>query len=141
MMRPVLFIAVMALVSGCGGSYSNPSAPTTTASVVSVDIVEGTGVAVTAGRLATVTYALWLYDASRPEGKGTSIPQPTAPFSFLVGGGQVIRGWDQGVVGMKVGGQRRLTIPPELAYGNNSPGGGIPANATLVFDITLVSVS
>jgi FKBP-type peptidyl-prolyl cis-trans isomerase FkpA len=88
----------------------------------------------------TVTYTLWLYDSSKTDGKGQQIPQPTTPFTFVLGAGGVIKGWDQGVVGMRVGGQRRLTIPPDLAYGSSSPGGGIPANATLVFDITLTAV-
>lgn len=61
-------------------------------------------------------------------------------YTFLLGAGRVIAGWDQGVVGMKVGGQRRLIIPPELAYGSTSPGSGVPANATLVFDVTLLNV-
>jgi len=87
----------------------------------------------------TVAYTGWLHDSSRPDAKGTQFDSSLS-FSFRLGSGQVIRGWDQGVVGMRVGGQRRLVIPPELAYGNTSPGAGIPPNATLVFDITLNNV-
>jgi FKBP-type peptidyl-prolyl cis-trans isomerase len=81
----------------------------------------------------------WLHDSSRPENKGSQFDANTA-FTFRLGTGSVIRGWDQGVPGMRVGGRRRLVVPPDMAYGNQSPGPGIPANATLVFDITLNSV-
>ena len=87
----------------------------------------------------TVAYTGWLYDTSKPNGKGNQFDS-NAAFAFNLGAGQVIRGWDQGVAGMRIGGQRRLIIPPELAYGNTSPGAGIPPNATLVFDITLLNV-
>ena len=88
----------------------------------------------------TVAYTGWLYDTSKPNGKGNQFDS-SAAYSFTLGAGQVIRGWDQGVLGMRVGGQRRLIIPPELAYGNNTPDpNSIPANATLVFDITLLNV-
>jgi FKBP-type peptidyl-prolyl cis-trans isomerase len=94
------------------------------------------------GRRVTVNYTGWLYDPTRMENKGqqfdTSVGRP--PFGFTLGAGQVIRGWDQGVPGMKVGGQRRLTIPPDLAYGSNGAGGVIPPNATLVFDVDLIDV-
>jgi FKBP-type peptidyl-prolyl cis-trans isomerase FkpA len=139
MIRGISLIAVLALVAGCGGS--SPTAPSTSTSpYTQIDLVEGTGATATNGRAVTVTYALWLYDSSKPDGKGAQIPQAGTPFVFVLGTGQVIQGWNQGVVGMKVGGQRRLIIPPNLAYGNSSPGGGIPANATLVFDITLLAV-
>jgi len=137
--RIVSLIAVLAVVAGCGSD--SPSAPTTsTAPFTQTDLVVGTGATAVAGRTVTVTYALWLYDSSKADGKGTQIPQSSAPFPFVLGAGQVIRGWDQGVAGMKVGGQRRLIVPPDLAYGSTSPGGGIPANATLVFDIALIGV-
>ena len=86
-----------------------------------------------------VSYAGWLYDPTRPESKGTQFDS-SSMFSFVLGVGGVIRGWDQGVVGMKVGGQRRLIIPPDLAYGSGART-GIPANSTLVFDIMLLNVS
>ena len=86
-----------------------------------------------------MAYTGWVWDPSKTNGKGTQFDS-SAGYSFVLGVGAVIRGWDQGVVGMKVGGQRRLTIPPDLAYGNTSPGPLIPANASLVFDITLLNV-
>ena len=136
MKRAILLMALLA-AAGCGSSSS--TAPTTSSAPYSqVDVAVGSGATAVAGRSATVNYTLWLYDASKTEGKGAQIQNGSA-FSFVVGNGSVIKGWDQGVPGMKVGGLRRLTIPPELAYGNNPPG-GIPVNATLVFDITLTAV-
>ena len=129
----------MALLAATGCGSANSTAPTTSSAPYSqVDVVVGTGAVATAGRPATVNYTLWLYDSSKAEGKGTQIQNGNG-FTFTVGTGSVIKGWDQGVPGMKVGGLRRLTIPPELAYGSNPPS-GIPVNATLVFDITLTSV-
>jgi FKBP-type peptidyl-prolyl cis-trans isomerase FkpA len=90
-----------------------------------------------------VNYTGWLYDPTRPESKGQQFDSSVGrqPFTFTVGTGQVIRGWDQGIPGMKVGGLRRLTIPPELGYGaTGSVGGVVPPNATLVFDVDLLDV-
>jgi FKBP-type peptidyl-prolyl cis-trans isomerase FkpA len=86
-----------------------------------------------------VSYTGWLYDPARPESKGTQFDS-SSMFSFVLGTGNVIRGWDLGVVGMRVGGLRRLTIPPELAYGSAART-GIPANSTLVFDVMLLNVN
>lgn len=86
-----------------------------------------------------VSYTGWLYDPTRPDSKGTQF-ESNASFSFQLGVGRVIPGWDQGVVGMKVGGMRRLIIPPNLAYGSQA-NGTIPGNSTLVFDIMLLNVS
>ena len=101
------------------------------------DTVIGTGAEAKTGDTVTVNYVGMLpdgtvFDASKNHG--------TTGFTFPLGGGQVIKGWDQGVVGMKVGGHRRLIIPADLAYGNQAVGGVIPANATLVFDIELLDV-
>ena len=79
-----------------------------------------------------------MYDTGKPFGKGAQFQ--TGSFSFTIGVGSVIKGFDQGILGMQVGGQRRLIIPPDLAYGNSPPDASIPANATLVFDITLTSL-
>jgi FKBP-type peptidyl-prolyl cis-trans isomerase len=103
----------------------------------------GTGAEAVAGRTVTVHYTGWLYDNSRPDKKGTQFDSSRGsgdPFSFRLGAGQVIRGWDEGVAGMKVGGQRTLTIPAELGYGAQGAGGVIPPNATLVFDVELLDV-
>jgi len=135
-----LLVASLVAVAGCGGS--SPTTPTPPRAEFSqTDIVVGTGTVASAGRRLTVNYTGWLYDPTRPEQKGQQFDTSTGrtPFSFTLGAGQVIRGWDQGVVGMRVGGQRRLVIPPELGYGS-SGSGPIPGNATLVFDVELLDV-
>ena len=133
--RIVLSLAVF-IAAGC----SNPSAPSTSSGPYSqTDLVVGTGTLAAAGNRVTVSYAGWLYNTSRTDGKGTQFDS-SASYAFVLGAGTVIRGWDQGVQGMRVGGQRRLIIPPELAYGSSGAGGVIPPNATLVFDITLITV-
>ena len=105
------------------------------------DLTVGTGATATAGHSVSVNYTGWLYDATKPDNKGTQFDSSIGrgPFSFLLGAGQVIAGWDQGVAGMKVGGSRRLIIPPSLGYGASGTG-PIPGNATLVFDVTLLGV-
>ncbi|MCZ8148009.1 MAG: FKBP-type peptidyl-prolyl cis-trans isomerase [Roseomonas sp.] len=107
------------------------------------DIVVGEGPMALAGKPVTVHYTGWLFDASAPETKGRKFDSSLdrgEPFGFPLGAGHVIQGWDRGVAGMKVGGQRRLTIPPEMGYGARGAGGVIPPNATLVFDVELLSV-
>ena len=127
--------------SACGGDSppTAPSLPTTTFS--QTDLVVGTGAEAVNGRRLTVHYTLWLYDPARSESKGQQLQTSVggSPFPFVLGAGGVIRGWDQGVPGMKVGGTRRLIIPPSLAYGSSGQG-SIPPNATLVFDIQLLDV-
>ena len=105
------------------------------------DIKTGTGPAIKAGQLAVVHYTGWLYDEKAPEQKGKKFDSSrdrNQPFDFELGAGMVIQGWDEGVEGMQVGGQRRLVIPPEKGYGSQGAGGVIPPNATLVFDVELV---
>ena len=94
------------------------------------------------GQTATVNSTGWLYAENAPDNKGTKFDSSIGrgPFEFKLGAGQVIRGWDQGVQGMKVGGQRRLVLPPEFGYGARGAGGVIPPNATLVFDVELLGV-
>ncbi|MDB5411717.1 MAG: Peptidylprolyl isomerase [Rubritepida sp.] len=108
------------------------------------DIKLGTGDTATAGRNVAVHYTGWLFDEAAPENKGRKFDSSLDrgdPFRFPLGAGHVIQGWDQGVVGMQVGGQRRLVIPPELGYGARGAGGVIPPNATLVFDVELLEIS
>ena len=103
----------------------------------------GAGAEATSGRQVTVHYTGWLYDAAKPDHKGTKFDSSrdrNEPFSFRLGGGEVIRGWDEGVAGMKIGGQRTLTIPPDMGYGARGAGGVIPPNATLLFDVELLDV-
>ena len=142
MKRLLLPILALLLAGACGGDdNSGPSlAPTTSAPYSQTDLVVGTGALAGPGSLVTVAYTGWLHDSSRTDAKGAQFDSNTA-FTFRLGTGAVIRGWDQGVSGMRVGGQRRLVIPPDLAYGNQSPPGSIiPPNATLVFDITMNNV-
>jgi len=131
---------VLLAVAACG-SDSAPTAPTTSsAPYTQQDLVVGTGATANTGSTVNVGYTLWLYDSSKPDGKGKQV-QTNPGFTFVIGNRSVIAGWDRGVSGMRVGGQRRLIVPPDLAYGNNSPDpSSIPQNATLVFDITLNSV-
>jgi FKBP-type peptidyl-prolyl cis-trans isomerase FkpA len=103
------------------------------------DLVVGTGATAAVGSIVVVSYTGWLYDTGKPNGKGTQFDSGTLP-AFVVGSASLIQGFQQGVVGMKAGGVRRLILPPELAYGSNPPS-GIPVNATLVFEITLISVT
>ena len=142
MKRLLLPILALLLVTACGGDDNGgPTlAPTTSAPYSQTDLVVGTGALAVPGSLVTVAYTGWLHDSSRTDAKGAQFDSNTA-FTFRLGTGAVIRGWDQGVSGMRVGGQRRLLIPPDLAYGNQSPPGSIiPPNATLVFDITMNNV-
>jgi FKBP-type peptidyl-prolyl cis-trans isomerase FkpA len=132
---------VLAVACGCSSSNSAPMAPSTSSGPYSqTDLIVGTGATADAGNRVTVGYTGWLYDTSRTDGKGTSFDSSPS-FSFVLGTGVVIKGWDQGVAGMRVGGRRRLIIPPDLAYGNNSPDlTKIPQNATLLFEIALTGV-
>jgi FKBP-type peptidyl-prolyl cis-trans isomerase len=102
----------------------------------------GSGNEAAAGRQVTVHYTGWLYDAGRADHKGQKFDssRDSEPFAFRLGAGQVISGWDQGVAGMKVGGRRTLTIPPQLGYGSRGAGGVIPPNATLLFEVELLDV-
>ena len=107
------------------------------------DIKEGTGGLAEAGKNVVVHYTGWLFDAAAADNKGRKFDSSRDrgdPFRFSLGAGQVIQGWDKGVAGMKVGGQRTLVIPPELGYGARGAGGVIPPNATLVFDVELLGV-
>jgi FKBP-type peptidyl-prolyl cis-trans isomerase len=142
----VVLVAVVAVVVGCGKSSTSkaggPTAvsgpPQTTASGLQYwDIAVGSGDTAAAGSQVSVHYTGWLttgekFDSSVDRGQ---------PFSFPLGAGQVIRGWDEGVAGMKVGGKRQLRIPPALGYGAAGAGGVIPPNATLIFDVQLLGVS
>jgi FKBP-type peptidyl-prolyl cis-trans isomerase FkpA len=141
----MMLAAVSVLAFGC-----KPSAPPATAAappavaiteLQKIDLAEGTGEPIAAGQVAIVHYTGWLYDASAKENKGRKFDSSRdrgEPFSFPLGGGQVIRGWEEGVAGMKAGGQRRLIIPALLGYGGAGAGDVIPPGATLVFDIELL---
>jgi FKBP-type peptidyl-prolyl cis-trans isomerase len=162
----VVTVAALVLAAGLAGCSKNEeatevsatestaSAPAGTADAGAVtptapgepfmtDIKTGTGPAITKGQTAVVHYTGWLYSEGAPEKKGKKFDSSldrNEPFSFNLGAGMVIQGWDDGVVGMQVGGQRRLVIPPEKGYGASGAGGVIPPNATLVFDVELVGI-
>lgn len=104
------------------------------------DTVPGTGPEARAGQRVTVHYTGWLYEDGVKGAKFDSSKDRNDPFVFKLGGGQVIRGWDEGVQGMKVGGTRVLVIPPQLGYGARGAGGVIPPNATLLFEVELLGV-
>jgi FKBP-type peptidyl-prolyl cis-trans isomerase len=130
-----------ALLAACGGKPI--ATPASTVAMQSTEIKAGTGEAVTAGKIAVVQYTGWLYEAAAKDNKGKQFDSSRntgQPFRFPVGAGQVIKGWDQGVVGMKIGESRRLIIPADLAYGDSGAGGVIPPGATLVFDIDLLGI-
>ena len=144
---PVVFgllLAVpMSLVACSGKTPTAPVAVSTVTALETTDLVAGSGAEATAGSRVTVHYTGWLHDPAAPEAKGgkfDSSRDSGQPFSFVLGARQVIAGWDQGVQGMKVGGQRRLVIPPSLAYGDRGAGGVIPPGAALVFDVELLAV-
>jgi FKBP-type peptidyl-prolyl cis-trans isomerase FkpA len=131
-----------AIAVGCGGDDTPASPSSPGAPFSQTDLRAGNGAEAGAGRTVTVNYTGWLYAPTQPEQKGqqfdTSIGR--APFVFVVGAGRVIQGWDRGVPGMRVGGLRRLVIPPDLAYGAQGSPPNIPPNATLVFDVELLAV-
>jgi len=139
----VTFVATAVFAQG-GSAKPNTSAPTkvtgdgtkTADGLQYWDIKVGAGPVAAAGQTVKVHYTGWLtngkkFDSSVDRGE---------PFTFNLGGGQVIKGWDEGVAGMKVGGKRQLRIPPQLGYGDRGAGGVIPANATLIFDVELLGV-
>jgi FKBP-type peptidyl-prolyl cis-trans isomerase FkpA len=134
----LLFLSL--LVACAGGSDTARSNVTT---LGKSDDRVGSGNEAVAGRSVVVHYTGWLYEADRPDRKGRKFDSSRdrgEPFTFRLGAGQVIRGWDEGVAGMKVGGRRTLTIPPDLGYGSQGFGGDIPPNAALVFDVELLDV-
>jgi FKBP-type peptidyl-prolyl cis-trans isomerase FkpA len=144
--------ALLGLLAACGGKPpaagpSDSAVPSAAApSVAALEIVElqaGSGAPIAVGQNAVVQYTGWLYETSAPDKKGKEFDSSRnsgQPFSFVVGAGKVIKGWDQGVLGMKVGGRRRLTIPAHLGYGDVGAGGVIPPGAALVFEVELVAV-
>jgi FKBP-type peptidyl-prolyl cis-trans isomerase FkpA len=124
-------------------TQENTAMTQNTNELVKIDTVVGQGREAEPGFNVTVHYTGWLYDASKPDNKGTKFDSSVdrkEPFVFFLGGGQVIQGWDEGFAGMKVGGKRTLIIPSHMGYGPYGAGGVIPPNATLVFDVELLGV-
>ena len=144
MIRILVAVCMLPLLAALAFSQGNTSAPTkvegkphtTPDGLEYWDITVGTGAEATAGKSVSAHYTGWLtsgkkFDSSVDRGQ---------PFQFKLGAGQVIKGWDEGVAGMKVGGKRQLRIPPELGYGDRGAGSVIPGNATLIFDVELLGV-
>ncbi len=136
----IVFAAIALIASACGSSTTSPS-QNANVGYSQTDLTLGTGATASGGRLVSVNYTGWLYDATKADNKGTQFDSNAGrgAFQFTLGTGQVIAGWDAGVPGMKIGGKRRLIIPPNLGYGS-AGSGPIPGNATLVFDIELIGV-
>ena len=127
--------AEIAQASGLGGELNAPKERTTPSGLRITDLVIGDGAEANAGQTVAVNYRGTLANGTEFDssyGRG--------PFSFPLGGGRVIQGWDEGVAGMKVGGKRKLVIPPDLAYGDRGAGGVIPPNATLTFEVELLRI-
>lgn len=141
----IFFTALYAAACGGDGNDAPPAGPSVDVPYSQTDLRVGTGAEAVVGRRLIVNYSGWFYAAGAPDNKGqqfdSSLLPGRTPFPFTLGAGNVIRGWDQGVVGMRVGGQRRLVIPPALGYGSQGNPPTIPPNATLVFDIELLDVS
>ncbi|OLC40123.1 MAG: hypothetical protein AUH43_27195 [Acidobacteria bacterium 13_1_40CM_65_14] len=134
----IVVVAMTTLTSGCTDA---PASPTTSAPFSQTDLLVGTGADALTGATLTMNYTGWLYDASKSDQKGLQFDSSIGKtaFSFTLGRGQVIKGWDQGIPGMRAGGRRRLVIPPSLAYGDMRTG-LIPPNSTLVFEVELLSI-
>jgi FKBP-type peptidyl-prolyl cis-trans isomerase FkpA len=135
-----VFVAVLSL-AGCGGGGGGSSSSTVVANPAqfsATDVVLGTGTEAATGKTATVTYTGWLYSDTAADHKGTQFD--TGTFSFTLGQNQAIAGFEQGVLGMKVGGKRTVLIPASMAYGAAGSAPKIPPNAGLVFDLALTTV-
>jgi FKBP-type peptidyl-prolyl cis-trans isomerase FkpA len=138
----ILAILLAVAVAGAGqttkpGGAMDEKVVTTPSGLKYVDLVVGTGPEAQKGQTVAVHYTGWLTDGK----KFDSSVDRGQPFSFPLGGGRVIKGWDEGVAGMKVGGKRKLMIPPQLGYGERGTGGGlIPPNAELIFEVQLLEI-
>ena len=156
--KPVLILFATAAAFIQAGAYAQSGMPAKATPVAAaalmaapttlktIDRKAGDGALAESGAPVAVHYTGYLWDASAPDNKGKRFDSSfegkpvKVPFGFIVGAGRVIKGWDEGVPGMKVGGQRTLIIPPDKGYGDRGAGGVIPPNATLVFDVELMSV-
>jgi FKBP-type peptidyl-prolyl cis-trans isomerase FkpA len=140
-LRQVLFclplLGVPFAAAGCDTSNNPFLNPTFETAFTTTDLRVGLGTLASTGRKVTVNYSLWLYTTSTPDNKGQFIER--GPFEYTLGAGGVITGWEQGIPGMRVGGLRKLVIPPSLAYGS-AGSGSVPGNSTLLFEIELLGV-
>ena len=133
-MAPAVVISTAALAQGTGKMTTTPSG------LQIEDTVAGTGAAPAHGQHCVMHYTGWLYEDGKKGRKFDSSLDRGQPFEFVIGVGQVIRGWDEGVASMQTGGKRTLIIPPDLGYGARGAGGAIPPNATLLFEVELLAI-
>ncbi len=149
LLLPLAFALTGSILStGCTGKDTpTQTSPTSEANTMAdlkmTDVKVGDGAEAVPGKMVSVHYTGWLYDEAAPDHHGTKFDSSRdrgQPFAFPLGAGRVIQGWDKGVAGMKIGGQRTLIIPPEMGYGARGAGGVIPPNATLMFDVELLGV-
>jgi len=143
MMRVFIILALLMVPLVLTFSISTQGSQMSQAVLTQIEVVPGSGDAITAGKTAVVHYTGWLYDEAAADHKGKKFDSSRDhgdTFAFRVGAGEVIKGWDQGVLGMKVGGQKQLIIPSDLGYGARGAGGVIPGGATLIFDIELIAI-
>ncbi|HEY0666242.1 MAG TPA: FKBP-type peptidyl-prolyl cis-trans isomerase [Gallionella sp.] len=139
----LLLTAGIFSTTACSEQAAVTMEDSTMGKLITTDIKVGSGEQATAGRQVTVHYTGWLFDAAAPQYKGRKFDSSrdrNEPFIFPLGAGRVIKGWDAGVEGMKVGGYRTLIIPASMGYGTRGAGGVIPPNATLIFDVELLGV-
>ena len=140
------FLPLTVLLFACSGLNTPPDTKSASNGneLIMVDVRQGAGAEATTGQQISVHYTGWLYDEDAPRNRGkkfdSSLDRAARPYTFVLGIGSVISGWDQGFVGMKVGGKRTLIIPSELGYGTQGQGGMVPPNATMIFDVELLSV-
>jgi len=140
-MKRAFFAALLSLVCGVASANADAKVVTTPSGLRYTDTTVGTGAEATKGKSVSVHYTGWLLMTGDQKGKKfDSSVDRGQPFSFSLGSGMVIAGWDDGVAGMKVGGKRTLYIPAALGYGARGAGGAIPPNADLVFDVELLGV-
>lgn len=150
MKKQIKAIALAAILGLTTVACSDNSTKTTekqtmqkNSSFIKTDTVIGEGALAESGQNVSVHYTGWLFDEKADDKRGTKFDSSVdrgSPFGFSLGAGRVIKGWDEGVAGMKVGGKRTLTIPPEMGYGAAGAGGAIPPNATLIFDVELLAI-
>ena len=140
--RVAVVLMLAAVVSACGNgdTPTTPTPPSLGIPFSTTDLVVGTGAEALNGRRVTVNYTGWLYVTTTADNKGTQFDTGTGFVRPVLGGGGVILGFDRGIIGMRVGGRRRVVIPPELGYGTTGSGTAIPGNATLIFELDLTSV-
>jgi peptidylprolyl isomerase len=135
-----MFAGVAAAIASRAAAQTAGKSMTTASGLQIIDSKEGTGASPKPGQTCVMHYTGWLYENGQKGKKFDSSVDRSEPFDFPIGQGRVIKGWDEGVATMKVGGKRTLIIPPALGYGARGAGGVIPPNATLMFDVELLAV-